>query len=158
MAVSPCPALSGSLATSRAPGHRGIRYNDSFALPYLMPPRGPVMYRQTLRLLTVLCLLGAAPVFTAQVSAGSGSLTSTGRHDRPVPAAFVRRPAFRPSRPAAMAGQSRPQGLRRLPQQALSASRRPAPPAPAPHPARRLLASGPSRLRTSGAVSSRTPP
>jgi len=35
------------------------------------------MYRQTLRLLTVLCLLGAAPVFTAQVSADSGSLTST---------------------------------------------------------------------------------
>ena len=35
------------------------------------------MYRQTLRLLTVLCLLGAAPVFTAQVSADSGSLPST---------------------------------------------------------------------------------
>lgn len=35
------------------------------------------MYRQTLRLLTVLCLLGAAPVFTAQVSADSGSLPAT---------------------------------------------------------------------------------
>ena len=71
-----------------------------------------------------------------------------GRRDRLCPAAFVLRPVFRPSRPAAMAGQSRTQGLRRLPQQAPSASRRPAPSAPAPHPAGRLLASGPSRLRT----------
>lgn len=36
------------------------------------------MYRQTLRLLTVLCLLGIAPVFAAQVAAGSGPLPSTG--------------------------------------------------------------------------------
>ena len=71
-----------------------------------------------------------------------------GCRDRLCPAAFVLRPVFRPSRPAAMAGQSRAQGLRRLPQQAPSASRRPAPSAPAPHPAGRLLASGPSRLRT----------
>lgn len=71
-----------------------------------------------------------------------------GRRDRLCPAAFVLRPVFRPSRPAAMAGQSRTQGLRRLPQQAPSASRRPAPSSPAPHPAGRLLASGPSRLRT----------
>lgn len=70
-----------------------------------------------------------------------------GRRDRLCPAAFVLRPVFRPSRPAAMAGQSRTQGLRRLPQQAPSASRRPAPSSPAPHPAGRLLASGPSRLR-----------
>lgn len=70
-----------------------------------------------------------------------------GRRDRLCPAAFVLRPVFRPSRPAAMAGQSRTQGLRRLPQQAPSASRRPAPSAPAPHPAGRLLASGQKRTR-----------
>lgn len=35
------------------------------------------MYRQLLRLLTVLCLLGIAPAFAAQVSAESGPLPST---------------------------------------------------------------------------------
>lgn len=34
------------------------------------------MYRQSLRLLTVLCLLGIAPAFTAQVTAGSSPLPS----------------------------------------------------------------------------------
>ena len=34
------------------------------------------MYRQILRLLTVLCLLGLAPAFAARVSAGSGPLPS----------------------------------------------------------------------------------
>lgn len=35
------------------------------------------MYRQPLRLLAVLCLLGIAPAFAAQVSAGSGPIPST---------------------------------------------------------------------------------
>lgn len=35
------------------------------------------MYRQPLRLLTVLCLLGIAPAFAAQVSAESGPLPSS---------------------------------------------------------------------------------
>ena len=90
------------------------------------------------------------PVRAEQLHTGTHSplRDQRGRRDRLCPAAFVLRPVFRPSRPAAMAGQSRTQGLRRLPQQAPSASRRPAPSAPAPHPAGRLLASGPSRLRT----------
>lgn len=35
------------------------------------------MYRQPLRLLTVLCLLGIAPAFAAQMSAESGPLPSS---------------------------------------------------------------------------------
>ena len=87
------------------------------------------MYRQPLRLLTVLCLL-TAPVFTSQVSADSGPLPSTVMR---VAAATPRQPAVRPSsRPAPRQWQGnaarkgyddfrdkhhlRPEGRHRLPQ------------------------------------------
>lgn len=76
MAVSPCPVLSGSFSKIRIPGHRAIPQDDCFS-PLLSASRGPVMYRQPLRLLTVLCLLGIASAFAAQVSAGSGPIPST---------------------------------------------------------------------------------
>ena len=67
------------------------------------------MYRQTLRLLTVLCLLGTAPAFTAQVAAGSGPIPSTTAVAAMTGPARQPPPSVRPSaRPAQRQWQGNP--------------------------------------------------
>ena len=66
------------------------------------------MYRQPLRLLTVLCLLGIAPAFAAQVSAESGPLPSPAWPPRPALSGSLRPPSGLPPVPPSGNGRAIP--------------------------------------------------
>ena len=74
------------------------------------------MYRQPLRLLSVLCLLGIAPAFAAQVSAESGPLPSSVRSSaRPAQRQWQGNPARKGYDDFRNKHHLRPEGQHRLP-------------------------------------------